>query len=123
MAFPMWHKVEREHYIQILAYRIDRIAISLAEGNTDQLGRNAWNGLIDELQEAVTTFINEKNHLFVETEEKKDRKVTKYGEEISKINEELVNAGEEKQHELELLKESYQADIKNIREDPNGEKK
>ena len=122
MAFPTWHEVEREHYIQILAYRIDRIAISLAEGNTDQLGHNAWNGLIDELQEAVTTFINEKNHLFMETEEKKDRKVMKYGEEISKINEELVNASEEKRHELELLKESYQADIKNIREDPNGDK-
>ena len=122
MAFPMWHEVEREHYIQILAYRIDRIAISLAEGNTDQLDRNAWNSLIDELQEAVPTFINEKNHLFVETEEKKDRKVMKYGEEISKINEELVNTSEEKQHELELLKQSYQTDIKNIREDPNGEK-
>ena len=107
MAFPMWHELEREHYIQILAYRIDRIALSLAEGNTDQLGCNAWNGLIGELQEAVTTVINEKNHLCKETVEKKDRKLRKYGEEISKRNEQMVNTSAEKQEELEMLKQSY----------------
>ena len=107
MGFPMWHKLEREHYIQILAYRIDRIAISLSEGNTDQLGRNAWNGLIDELQEAVTTFINEKNHLFIDTVEKKDTIQMKYGEEITKINQQMVNASAEKLQELELLRQSY----------------
>ena len=122
MAFPMWHEVEREHYLQILAYRIDRIAISLSKGNTDQLGCNAWNGLIDELQEAVTTFINEKNNLFIDTVEKKDTKQRKYSEEISKINQQMVNASAEKLWELELLRQSYQTDVKNIREDATGEK-
>ena len=87
------------------------------EGNTDQLGRNAWSGFIDELQEAVTAFINEKNHLFVVTEDLKKQKLKAYCNAIDQICQGYNSATDEEKRDMDLLIKSYNNDINHIQED------
>ena len=46
------------------AYAVQRICQSLHYGNTDQIGRNAWNGFIEYIQNGVANFVNECNHKY-----------------------------------------------------------
>ena len=46
------------------AYAVQRICQSLHYGNTDQIGRNAWNGFIEYIQNGVANFVNECNHRY-----------------------------------------------------------
>ena len=43
------------------AYAVQRICQSLHFGNTDQIGRNAWNGFIEHIQNGVANFVNQCN--------------------------------------------------------------
>ena len=62
--YPSKSAVEKEEYCKALAFKIDRVALSLTEGNPDNLGRLAWSGFIEEIEKACTKFINEKNKLY-----------------------------------------------------------
>ena len=46
------------------AYAVQRICQSLHYGNTDQIGRNAWNGFIEYIQNGVANFVNKCNHKY-----------------------------------------------------------
>ena len=62
--YPSKSAVEKDDYCQALAFKIDRITLSLTEGNPDNLGRLAWSGFIEEIEKACTKFINEKNNKY-----------------------------------------------------------
>ena len=48
------------------AYVLKHICQSLSYGNTDQVGRSAWNGFIRYIQNGVATFVNEWNAKYIE---------------------------------------------------------
>ena len=116
MSFPHWTEVERETYLELLEYRIDRIAITLHEGNTDQVGRNAWSGMIDELQKAVTSFINEKNRLFSQTAWVNQDKIKAYKERIQKLQNQL-GLPDENVTEIQKLINVYKCDVEKLEDD------
>ena len=81
------------------------------------MGHSTWNGFIDELQEAVTAFINEKNHLFIVTEDLKKQKLKAYRNVIDQICRRYNSATDEEKMDMDLLIKSYNNDINNIEED------
>ena len=116
MSFPHWTEVERETYLELLEYRIDRIAITLHEGNTNQVRRNAWSGMIDELQKAVTSFINEKNRLFSQTARVNQDKIKAYKERIQKLQNQL-GLPDENVTEIQKLINVYKRDVEKLEDD------
>ena len=76
-----------------------------------------WKGFIDELQEAVTAFINEKNHLFIVTQDVKKQKLKAYRNAIDQIRWGYKSATDEEKTDMDLLIKSYNNDINNIEED------
>ena len=58
--------MEKDEEAKILANKIDRLVISIVEGNTDQVGRGAWSGFFEEIEKAVTSFVNQ-THWFYHT--------------------------------------------------------
>ena len=115
---------------------MDRIALSLTEGNPDNLGRLAWSGLVDEIQTAVTSFINAKNQVYNKAQLDKD--IKRYEQRIHSLEtqmhqlNELIDAFEEladptfdnkmrimedKQQmaENKLLLDSYQFDLDHLK--------
>ena len=76
-----------------------------------------WNRFIDELQEAVTAFINEKNHLFVVTQDVKKQKLKAYRNAIDQIRRGYNSATDEEKTDMDLFIKSYNNDINNIEQD------
>ena len=89
------------------------------QGNTDQIGRTAWNGMIDELQKAVTDFINEKNRLYIENEEYRNKKIVEYQAKVDKLENRgnLPEVGQQQPAEHDPLIDIYKNDIENLKND------
>ena len=47
------------------AYVVDRMALSLALGNTNQIGRDSWNTFFGIVNTSVTEFVNRINDEFL----------------------------------------------------------
>ena len=111
--------MERESYLLQLSHRIDRISLSMHQGNTDQIGRATWNGMIDELQKAITDFINEKNRLYIENEEYRNKKIAEYQAKVEELENRgnLPEIGQQQPAEHDPLIDIYKNDIENLKND------
>ena len=89
------------------------------QGNTDQIGRATWNGMINELQKAVTDFINEKNRLYIENEEYRNEKIAEYQAEVDELENRgnLPEIGQQQPAEHDTLIDIYKNDIENLKND------
>ena len=66
LSYQRKSPMEKDEEAKILANKIDRLAISIIEGNTDQVGRGAWSGFFEEIEKAITSFVNQ-THWFYDT--------------------------------------------------------
>ena len=89
------------------------------QGNTDRIGRAAWNGMIDELQKAVTDFINEKNRLYIENKEYRNQKIEEYQAKVDQLENrgQLPGISQQQPDEQDHLIDIYKNDISNLRKD------
>ena len=55
---------DKKKIVSDLAYAINRIPLSLYHGNTNQIGRDAWNGLVEYIVNAVCRYVNMLNSDF-----------------------------------------------------------
>ena len=55
---------DKKKIVSDLAYAINRIPLSLYHGNTNQIGRDAWNGLVEYIVNAVCHYVNMLNSDF-----------------------------------------------------------
>ena len=55
---------DKKKILSDLAYAINRIPLSLYHGNTNQIGRDAWNGLVEYIVNAVCRYVNMLNSDF-----------------------------------------------------------
>ena len=87
------------------------------QGNTDQIGRATWNGMIDELQKAVTDFINEKNRLYIENEVYRNKKIAEYQAKVDELENRgnLPDIGQQQPPEHDPLINIYKNDIENLK--------
>ena len=87
------------------------------QGNTDQIGRAAWNGMIDKLQKAVTDFVNEKNRLYIENEEYRNKKIAEYQTKVDELENRgnLPQIGQQQSAEHHPLIDIYKNDIENLK--------
>ena len=54
-------ELEKRTAVSDFAYTLDMIPLSLYNGNTNLIGRNAWNGLIGEIVKGVSNYVNQLN--------------------------------------------------------------
>ena len=89
------------------------------QGNTDQIGHATWNGMIDKLQKAVTDFINEKNRLYIENEEYRNKKIAEYQAKVDELENRgnLPEIGQQQPAEHDPLIDIYKNDIENLKND------
>ena len=59
---PHMDEDERMKKVSDFTYFINRILLSIKEGNTNQIGRDAWNGFITYIVNGVAQFVNWLNH-------------------------------------------------------------
>ena len=57
-------KSKKQKAVSDFAYALNMIPLSLYNGNTNLIGRNAWNGLVDQVVKGVSSFVNELNLQF-----------------------------------------------------------
>ena len=62
-------KVRIKKLVKDFSYAVQCICQSLYFGNTDQIGRNAWNGFIEYIESGVTNFVNECNLKYNENDQ------------------------------------------------------
>ena len=55
--------------VKDFSYAIQWICQSLHFGNTDQIGRNAWNGFIKYIQNGVANFVNKCNNKYKQNDQ------------------------------------------------------
>ena len=89
------------------------------QGNMDQIGHATWNGMINELQKAVTDFINEKNRLYIENEEYRNKKIAEYQAKVDELENRgnLPEIGQQQPAEHDPLIDIYKNDIENLKND------
>ena len=58
---PHATELEKLKAVSDFAYTLNMIPLSLYNGNTNLIGRNAWNGLIGEIVKGVSNFVNQLN--------------------------------------------------------------
>ena len=56
---------DKKKIVSDLAYAINRIPLSLYHGNTNQIGRDAWNGFVEYIVNAVCRYVNMLNSDFL----------------------------------------------------------
>ena len=89
------------------------------QGNTDQIGHAAWNGMIDKLQKAITDFINEKNRLYIENEECRTKKIAENQAKVDELENRgnLPEIGQQQPAEHDPLIDIYKNNIENLKND------
>ena len=56
---------DKKKIVSDLTYAINRIPLSLYHGNTNQIGRDAWNGFVEYIVNAVCHYVNMLNSDFL----------------------------------------------------------
>ena len=57
-------EIEKKEAVAQFTYILNRIPLSLYNGNTNQIGRDAWNGLVEQIVKGVTRYVNKLNEDF-----------------------------------------------------------
>ena len=58
---------DKKKIVSDFAYAINRIPLSLYHGNTNQIGRDAWNGFVEYIVNTVCCYVNMLNSDFIGT--------------------------------------------------------
>ena len=56
---------DKKKIVSDLAYAINHIPLSLYHGNTNQIGRDAWNGFVEYIVNTVCRYVNMLNSDFL----------------------------------------------------------
>ena len=78
--------------------------------------------MIDELQEAVVSFINEKNHLYLQTQEYKGKKVQEYSKKIAELTKKAAQPDTQDLDNVKKLLQLVTKDLSELNKDLDASK-